>query len=291
MKLQGKCAIITGGSRGLGLAIAESFIREGASILICSRDADQLEASRTRLEALSSPGQRVLSRIADVATESEIRSLVGFAVSEFQNIDCLVNNAGIQGPIGPLEECSSEEWIHAVSVHLFGVFYTCKYVLPHMKAAGRGKIINLSGGGATGPRAYFSAYGAAKTAVVRLTETLSEECQGSGIDINAIAPGSLNTSMLKAIIEAGEVKAGTRDYQQAVKQSESGGTPLLKAASLCVFLASSESDGITGRLLSAVWDPWKALPEHAGELAGTDIYTLRRIVARERGKNWEDHKS
>jgi 3-oxoacyl-[acyl-carrier protein] reductase len=106
------------------------------------------------------------------------------------------------------------------------------------------------------------------------------------IDVNAVAPGSLNTRLLDEVLEAGPERVGHAFYEQALKQKESGGTPIERGAALCVFLASSSGDRITGKLLSAVWDPWEDLPQHVDDLASSDIYTLRRIVPSDRGKLW-----
>jgi 3-oxoacyl-[acyl-carrier protein] reductase len=154
------------------------------------------------------------------------------------------------------------------------------------RARGEGKIVNLSGGGATAPLPRISAYAASKAAVVRLTETLAEELRGTRIDVNAVAPGALNTRLLDEVIAAGPDKVGKVFYERALKQQSDGGAPLDKGAALCAFLLSSASDGISGRLLSALWDPWAELPERRAELMAGDIYTLRRIVPKDRGSNW-----
>jgi NAD(P)-dependent dehydrogenase (short-subunit alcohol dehydrogenase family) len=155
-----------------------------------------------------------------------------------------------------------------------------------LKALGGGKIINLSGGGATSPLPSISAYAASKAAVVRFTETLAEELRPHRIDVNAMAPGPLNTRMLDEMLEAGPEAVGAAAHAKALKQKESGGAPIGNGAELCVFLASAESDGITGKLISAVWDPWKVLAARREELANSDIYCLRRIVPEDRGRNW-----
>jgi NAD(P)-dependent dehydrogenase (short-subunit alcohol dehydrogenase family) len=155
-----------------------------------------------------------------------------------------------------------------------------------MKKKGSGKIINLSGGGATNPLPRLSAYAASKAAVVRLTETLAEELREHSIMVNAIAPGALNTRLLDEVLEAGPELVGSEFYEKALKQRETGGAPIEKGVALCVYLASSASDGITGKLISALWDPWENLGELRSELEKSDIYTLRRIVPEDRGKKF-----
>jgi 3-oxoacyl-[acyl-carrier protein] reductase len=158
--------------------------------------------------------------------------------------------------------------------------------LPAFKTQKSGKIIQLSGGGATNPLPRISAYAVSKAAIVRFVETLAEEVKEDGIDVNAIAPGALNTRLLDEVLDAGPGNVGKSFYERALKQKQTGGTPLEKGAELAVFLGSSRSNGITGKLISAVWDPWASLPEHLDELSGSDIYTLRRIVPKDRGKTW-----
>ena len=153
----------------------------------------------------------------------------------------------------------------------------------HMKTQRCGKIILLSGGGATKPLPNLSAYAASKAAVVRFGETLAEETRSLGIDVNAVAPGALNTRLLDEVIAAGAEKVGQQFFEQSEKQKAEGGTPLTTGAALCVFLASQESDGITGKLISAVWDPWRDFGRHLDKLQKTDVYTLRRIVPEDRG--------
>jgi NAD(P)-dependent dehydrogenase (short-subunit alcohol dehydrogenase family) len=177
-------------------------------------------------------------------------------------------------------------WLEAVQVNLFGTVHTCRALIPHFRRQGYGKIINLSGGGATAPLPRISAYACSKAAVVRLTETLAEELRDVHVDVNAIAPGALNTRLLDEVIEAGPEKVGKEFYERSLKQRDAGGVPLEKGAALAVFLASAAGDGITGRLLSAIWDDWARLPERREALAKSDVYTLRRIVPEDRGLKW-----
>jgi NAD(P)-dependent dehydrogenase (short-subunit alcohol dehydrogenase family) len=173
-----------------------------------------------------------------------------------------------------------------LAINLQGSVLACREVLPDMKARRGGKIILLSGGGATKPMPNLSAYAASKAAVVRFAETLAEEVRSFGIQVNAVAPGALNTRLLKDVIDAGPEKLGESYYQKLLAQRESGGEPLARGASLCVFLASDESGTTTGKLISAIWDPWETLADRAEQLEKSDIYTLRRIVPEDRGQEW-----
>jgi 3-oxoacyl-[acyl-carrier protein] reductase len=282
--LAGRSAVVTGANQGLGRAIAEHFVKAGASVLLTARGEALLQQTVAELTPLATrPGQKVLARVADVSKETDCHATAQQALAELPNPCVLVNNAGVYGPFGLIEENDWSEWVKAIEINLFGTILMCRALLPHMRAAGYGKIINLSGGGATAPLPRISAYAASKAAVVRFTETLAEETRDAGIDVNAIAPGALNTRLMDDLIAAGPEKVGAAFHEKMVKQQRQGGTPLDKGAELCVFLASAASDGITGRLLSAVWDDWANLPGKRDELAASDIYTLRRITPDDRG--------
>ena len=286
MKLSGRNAIITGASQGLGLEIARHFVREGAGVALCARDAPRLEPAARELRALATAGQKIVALSCDVSDPAAVDKFVAAALAALGSVQVLVNNAGIYGPKGPTESVDFDEWKRALEINLYGVLLPCRALIPHFKAQGRGKIINLSGGGATAPLPNISAYAASKAAVVRLTETLAEELRANHIDVNAVAPGALNTRLLDEVLEAGPKNVGDTFYQRALKQKETGGAPLALGASLCVWLASTVSDGITGKLLSAQWDPWKDLAAKRDVLATSDIYTLRRIVPEDRGQKW-----
>jgi NAD(P)-dependent dehydrogenase (short-subunit alcohol dehydrogenase family) len=285
MKLEGLNALVTGGSQGLGEAIAEHFLRAGANVVICARSEKELFATRDRLARLF-PSQKIRAKICDVAAEGQVNALVDFALQELGPLHILVNNAGIYGPKGPTESVDLPAWRHALEVNLFGVLLPCRAVIPHFKKAGRGKIIIISGGGATNPLPNLSAYAASKAAVVRLMETLAEELRSSQIDVNAIAPGALATRLVDEILAAGPEKVGQTFFDKNKQWKETGAVPLSLGAELAVHLASAQTDGITGKLISAQWDPWAKLHEHRDELAKSDIYCLRRIVPEDRGKKW-----
>jgi NAD(P)-dependent dehydrogenase (short-subunit alcohol dehydrogenase family) len=155
-----------------------------------------------------------------------------------------------------------------------------------MIESGGGSIINLSGGGASGPRPNFSAYATAKSGLVRFSETLAQELLTYNISVNCIAPGAMSTTMLDEVARAGAEASGASEYNQAVKIRREGGASLQNVADLCLFLTSPAARGITGKLISAAWDPWPTLLQHCAELAGSDVYTLRRIVPQDRGLAW-----
>jgi 3-oxoacyl-[acyl-carrier protein] reductase len=272
-RLAGRVAIVTGGGRGIGRAIALALAREGAAVVVAARTAAEVKATS---EAIEAEGGRALAVPADVADLACVERLEAEARTRFGGVDILVNNAGIQGPIGPAAESPPEVWARTIAVNLLGSFYCARAVLPGMIARRRGKIINLSGGGATAPRPFFSAYAASKAALVRWTETLAAEVRPHGIDVNAIAPGAVHTRMAEEVLAAGPA-AGEAALEQARRQRETGGVPPERAAALAVFLASPASDGLTGRLIS-VFDPWERMtPAEIETIMASDLYTLRRV--------------
>jgi len=287
MKLKNLNALITGGSQGLGKAIAEHFLREGANIVLCARSEKDLSATRDEL-AKKFPAQKVSAKTCDVANEAQVNELVAFALKELGSLNALVLNAGVYGPMGPTESVSLEEWRRAIDINLFGVLLPCRAAIPHFKKLNRGKIVILSGGGATNPLPNISSYAASKAAVVRLGETLAEELKPFHVDVNMIAPGALATRLVDEVLAAGPEKVGAAFFEKNKGWKEKGAVPLELGASLAVYLASAESDGITGKLISAQWDPWADLKQHREELAKSDIYCLRRITPKERGQTWGD---
>jgi len=287
MKLKNTCAIITGANRGLGFQIAKQYLLEGAKVTICGRDEKKLAEAHSELATLSNPSN-IFSLLVDVSVPDQVDYLFKTALSQMGDVNVLIANAGVYGTKGPIEEIDWQEWSEAIDINLKGAVLVTRSVLSHFKRKKTGKIIYLSGGGATKPLPYLSAYAASKAALVRFCETVAEEVIDFGIDVNAIAPGRLNTRLLDEIIEAGPEKVGKTFYEQSLKQKDDGGDSLSKAAELCVYLAMKESDGITGKLISALWDPWQNMSEYLNDLKQTDIYTLRRIIPSDRGKLWGD---
>jgi NAD(P)-dependent dehydrogenase (short-subunit alcohol dehydrogenase family) len=286
--LAGRCAIITGASQGLGREIARHYLDAGASLMICARDQAMIHDAGASLSTQAGTGQSVTALAADISKPEEVGRLVDAALAQFGRLDILVNNAAVAGPNGALETLDWTEWVHTIQINLLGAVLLSRAVLPHFKQARRGKFVQLSGGGAANPLPMQSAYATSKAAVVRFIETVAEETRAYGIDVNAIAPGALDTRMLDQFIAAGPDKVGCEFHERSLRLKSSGAVPLSRGAELAVFLGSSLSDGITGKLISATWDPWRTLPEHLEELRATDIYSLRRITPNDRGLNWGD---
>ena len=284
--LQGRAAIITGASQGLGLEIAMQYVAAGASVIICARDESMLSEAAEVLKRSASHDQVIFHMVADVAESEAVDALIDFAIDKMGRIDILVNNAGIYGPKGPTDSVDWVQWVQAINVNLLGSVLMCRAVIPHMKRQGYGKIVQLSGGGATNPLPNLSSYAVSKAGIVRFIETLAIEAAEYAIEANAIAPGSLNTRMLDEVLASGPEVVGKEFYERALQQKASGGAGLEKGARLAVFLGSADSDGISGKLISAIWDPWEEMDRYKADLEDSDIYTLRRIVPSDRGLDW-----
>jgi len=274
--LNNKVAIVTGGVGGIGRAIVSRFLLEGTKVVIVDWQKNELESSVSEIKEC---GGSVYGVQADISSPKDVDTIVKQSMDHFGDVDILVNSAGVQGPIGSIFENDIEEWIRTIRVNLIGTFLCVKAVLPIMKKKKHGKIINFSGGGATSPRVRFSAYATSKAAVVRFTETLAEEMRPFNIQVNAVAPGAVNTRMLDEVLEAGREAAG-REYEEAVRRKAEGGTSPELVAELVCYLASEDSDWLTGRLVSAVWDPWKAWKDGKIPPLSDQMFTLRRVDGR-----------
>jgi NAD(P)-dependent dehydrogenase (short-subunit alcohol dehydrogenase family) len=286
--LTGKKILLTGGFQGLGLSLAESIIRSGASLVICGRSKSNMDRAKKIIERLGAQSQTLFVTQCDVTNQSEIDILYSTTKSKIGNIDVLINNAGIIGPIDTFLEIDPIDWLKVFDVNLFGSIRMIRKFLPDMLEQGWGKIIQLSGGGATSPISGMTAYAASKTAIVRFIETISEEHKGSGIDFNSVAPGMMKTKLLDQMRVAGAKNLGEKLFDKVLKKSMSEADSMVQANELILFLCSQDSNGISGKLISAEWDNWRAWPDKILELQNSDIYTLRRIIGKDRNFNWGD---
>jgi NAD(P)-dependent dehydrogenase (short-subunit alcohol dehydrogenase family) len=229
--LRGKAVIITGASRGLGKALALAYAREGANLIINSRNADSLdpvarEAEGTGVEVLAFPG--------DVSRSTHVEKLVGAAVDQFGRIDVLVNNAGVLGPRVPIEEYPEDEWRKALEANLTGPFLLTKAVIPHMPEGG--SIINVTSGVSIEGRAEWGAYSVSKFGLEGLTQILAAELKDRGIRANSVDPGGMRTEMRAAAYP-------DEDPTTRITPEENTGVFL--------YLASDESRDVTGKRFKA----------------------------------------
>jgi 3-oxoacyl-[acyl-carrier protein] reductase len=271
--------VLTGSSTGIGRALATHLLAQGHRVWGLAR-SDQSDF------AAQYPGAFFFSR-CDVADWAQVQAAATAAAAAWPHLDGLICCAGLQGEVGPAITADPVNWSATVRANLDGTFFPIRAFHPLLaRAPRRAKVVAFSGGGATKPRVNFSAYGVAKTGVVRLIETLAEELREQPIDLNSIAPGAINTRLTDEVLALGPTVAGAAEYAAAVKQKASGGASLDKALGLVEWLLSPASDGVSGRLLAAPWDPWSTLDRHAPALAKSDVYTLRRIVPEERSLNF-----
>lgn len=278
--------VITGASRGLGAHLVNTFWSSGWNIALVARNEVALNQIVSRLS--KKPNQSAITFACDLGNSGQVSNLVKRLTSRLPSLSALINNAAIHGPIGPFSENDLSRWNEAIQINFLSPVALCQGLLPLLSSSGGASIINLSGGGAAAPRANFTAYASAKAALVRFSETLALEVEAHRIRVNCIAPGAMKTSLLEEVVTSGLNVAGRCEFENAKKVFEQGGASLDKVANLALFLASNSSDGISGKLISAVWDNWQEWPKYLDQLAGSDVYTLRRIAGRDRGMYWGD---
>jgi len=284
MKLAGRAALVTGASTGLGLAVARAYAREGSDLIVCSRKPDIRDARDAIAKAF--PERTIVDVAADISSEDDVARVMGTAERTFGRLDVLVCNAGVFGAKGPIDEVDWDEWTYGIATNLLGTVMCVRRALPLLRRSTfRPKIVITAGGGAERAHPYISAYGASKAGLVRFGECLALQL-APDIDVNMFLPGRLDTRMVDEVLAAGPERVGQYYYDDFVALRKSGGASPENAAELALFLASDDSNGITGRLLHAVRDRWRELPAHAAEIAGSDVYTLRRVEPRDRGFAW-----
>jgi len=273
MSLRDKVSIITGSGRGIGKAIAKRFAENGSIVILTARSKNEIDET---LNEIKKNGGQGIAIQADVSKHVDVKKLVTKVVENYSKIDILVNNAGIIKPIKPIHEVGVGEWEDNLRINLFGTFYCIHTILPYMISGNYGKIINLSGGGAFKPMPNFSAYGASKAAIIRLTETIASEVKNYNISVNAIAPGAIQTRITSDIVESGDM-AGI-EYSRAKEVLEKGGTDIGKVTELALFLASDESNGLNGKTISALWDDLNYIRKNILTIQKSDKYTMKRMI-------------
>ena len=229
--LEGKVALVTGASQGLGRALALAFAREGASIVVNSRSEERIRPVAREAESL---GAEVLALAADVSKSADVERLVGATVERFERIDVLVNNAGVLGPRVPIEAYSEDEWRRVIDANLTGLFLVTKAAIPHMPEGG--SIINVVSGVSVEGRAGWGAYAVSKFGVEGITQILTSELEGRRIRANAVDPGGMRTEMRAAAYPE-------EDPMTRITPEENTG--------VFIYLASDQSRGVTGQRFKA----------------------------------------
>jgi len=253
--------LITGVSSGIGLSIARFF--QGEEVWGLARRQPPVDL-RCRFSA------------CDLGQWLQVQRVAKELKQGWDRLDVVIHCAGIQGAVGKAMELDPKLWADTVRSNIEGAYFVLRAFFPLLLEddSKRRKVILFSGGGASRPRPFFSAYGCAKTALVRLVETLAAEWKDLPIDINIVAPGAINTAMTRETVEMGPHRVGEEEYRRAQAQLESGGDSVAKLHQMVRFLVSADSDGITGRFISAQWDEPETIIRSGRD--DSEVYTLRR---------------
>jgi NAD(P)-dependent dehydrogenase (short-subunit alcohol dehydrogenase family) len=268
--VKGKSVLITGAGRGIGKRLAMGFAAEGACVGLLARSQAELDLAKLEIEQAGGHAMRLRG---DVREPEDLAHAADRMRSNFGGLDVLITAAGVQGPVGPFLSAKPKAWNETVEVNLIGVANACRVVLPSMIEKRSGKIIMISGGGSASARPFFSAYASAKTAVVRLAENLALEVSDHNVQVNAMAPGAVYSTMTDEILHAGEERAGRKEIEDAERVRVTGGIAAEKQISLALFLASERSNHISGKLIH-VNDDWKRFEQ---DNMKPELYTLRRV--------------
>lgn len=245
-------------------------------VVAASRSISRLEkiVGQYRPEARD----RVVLKVTDVRIAEETRQLVEFTIETLGSVDVLVNAAGIYGAIGAVRDVPPTDWRHALETNLFGTYHCCYYALRQMIPSGSGRILNIAGGGATGPLEHLSSYAVSKAGVVRLTDTLAREVGRDGIYVNAILPGAVDSAMQDQLLLARDKAGPWYEKIKALRDSGSGGISADLTGHLAEALLYGAGRELNGKLLSARYDRFRQWTSAEIEMiARTDIFTLRRL--------------
>jgi NAD(P)-dependent dehydrogenase (short-subunit alcohol dehydrogenase family) len=269
INLAGQVAIVTGGGRGIGRAIAMGLARAGASVAIVARSGDQLAETVRQLTDL---GLRAIAVTADVSDPGAVERMVLQVEKSLGSVSLLVNNAGLAGPIGPTWETDPDDWWRCLEVNLRGPMLGSRAVLPGMIARGGGRIVNVASGAGTFAIPYLGAYVTSKTALIRFTEIIALEAGQHGVKVFAIEPGTVRTAMAEYALESEEGKQWLPWLDEVFKRGED--VVPAHAADLVTMLASGRADVLSGRFLT-IKDDVIGMIERAGADGFGDLQTLR----------------
>jgi NAD(P)-dependent dehydrogenase (short-subunit alcohol dehydrogenase family) len=243
-RLEGKRAIITGAASGIGRASARLFAREGASLVIADRAAEGLEETCKLIEA---DGFKVTTRSADAGNEADVSSLVELAVKELGGLDVVFANAGISGGSWFFSDTTVEHFQETLRINLIGPFLAIKYAAPHLIKQGKGAIICTASVAGIRSGAGPLAYSASKAGVINLVQTTANQLRGTGVRINAICPGLIETGMTQPLFEMARARGTERRIGQLCPMTRAGQPEEIATAAL--FLASDDASYVTGQAI------------------------------------------
>ncbi len=267
--LKGRRILVTGGSRGIGGEVARLLAKRGAAVVVVARSRADVEEAVAEL-----PGEGHRALALDVGDEAGWRAAAEEGALE--GIDGLVSAAAVLAPVGPVGSYAPQEFWATMRVNVLGTLLAVHHCIASLEAA-RGAVVTFAGGGATSPQPRYDAYATSKAAVVRLSENLALELAERGVRVNAVSPGFVATGIHAATLNAGPDLAGEGYFASTERQLDDGGVPARRAAELTAFLLSEEARGITGRLISAPWDPWEEPAFQRRLREEPDLATIRRI--------------
>lgn len=271
IRLDGQVALVTGGGRGIGRAIAIALSAAGAAVAVCARSADQLGQTVRQIE---DRGGRALAIPTDVGDGRAVGRTVEQVERQLGPIDLLVNNAGVAGPMGPLAQTDPDAWWRTLEINLRGPLYCSHAVLPGMIRRGQGRIVNIASDAGFQAFPMVSSYSVSKAALYRFTENLAAETADQGIRVFAIYPGLVYTDLVETGLHCG-VPSVEGLFRRLLDEGDN--LPPERAGEMVVFLASGQADALSGRFLGAR-DDERALVARAEEIRARDLYMLRQRV-------------
>jgi NAD(P)-dependent dehydrogenase (short-subunit alcohol dehydrogenase family) len=268
--LTGQVAIVTGGGRGFGQAIAKQLASQGAAVTVTSRTPEQLEETKSAIEAA---GGRALAVGADVNSQADWQRVVSDTEAKLGPVTLLVANAALSDPAGPLYEIDPDVWQKTLDTNVMGSVRGARAVLPGMIERRNGRVIIISSGAALAATPYTSPYRVSKLALLRLAEIMALEVKDFGISVFAIHPGVINSTILDSAVRTEEGRRWV-PHMAAMVESGKAFTGTENCAACCAFLASGAADGLSGRYLSATED-YEALAARADDIRERELQVMR----------------
>jgi NAD(P)-dependent dehydrogenase (short-subunit alcohol dehydrogenase family) len=269
-ELAGQVAVVTGGGRGIGRAIATALADAGAAVAVVARTESEIQETA---EHLNSSGGRAIALSADVTDRQRVEQMLAEVERQLGPLDLLVNDAGRGSAGGPTWELDPEEWWRDLEVNVRGTFLPTWAALPGMISRRRGRIINIASWNAVRAAPYLSAYASSKAAVVRFSESLAAEVQQYGIAVFALSPGVVRTALTEHLAAKEDFVRHQPRYRDVIESNQT--FPPERAAELARFLASGQADGLSGRMIR-ITDDYVNLAQKADEVIAQDLLAMRR---------------